>query len=114
MKLISRSLLAALAFSIAAVPLAEAQARDNGPRFDRYHAQPFKPGPHVYKRYDRPRHHWNKGQRLSDWKRRAAVRDWHRHGLKRPARGQQWIKVDNDYLLISVATGIIAGIVASR
>jgi len=112
MNLISRSLLAALAFSIAAVPLAEAQARDYGARFDRHHAQPVKPHPHVYKRYEKSWHHWNKGQRVSDWKRRAVVRDWHHHGLKRPARGQQWIKVDNDYLLISVANGIIAGIVA--
>jgi len=42
------------------------------------------------------------------------VRDYHRHGLRKPARGQQWVKVDNSYLLMSVATGLILGVAAGR
>ncbi|WEX09775.1 RcnB family protein [Chelativorans sp. AA-79] len=112
MKLISRALLAALAVSIAAVPMA--QARDNGPRHNQHDVRPVKPRTHLPQRYEKPRHHWAKGQRIADWKRRTAVRDWHRHGLKRPGRGQQWVKIDNEYLLISIATGIVAGIAAGR
>ena len=57
---------------------------------------------------------WKRGQRYSDWRRHPPVRDYHRHGLKRPAPGQQWIKVDNDYLLVGLATGLIAGVIAAR
>ena len=60
------------------------------------------------------RHTWNKGERYSDWKRRPAVRDYHRYGLRKPARDQQWVKVDNNYLLMSIATGVILGVAAAR
>lgn len=59
-------------------------------------------------------HDWKRGQRYSDWRRHPPVRDYHRHGLKRPAPGQQWIRVDNDYLLVGLATGLIAGVIAAR
>lgn len=51
---------------------------------------------------------------MPDWQRKQALRDYHRYGLKRPGHGQRWVKVDNDFLLISVASGIIAAVVASR
>lgn len=56
---------------------------------------------------------WSRGQRYSDW-RRHTVRDYHRHGLRAPGRGQQWVKVDNDFLLVTAATGVIASIIAAR
>jgi len=42
------------------------------------------------------------------------VRDWNRHGLRRPGPGQQWIGVGNDYLLVSVVSGIIFGAIAAH
>ncbi len=70
---------------------------------------------HTARKYQyAKRHQWKRGQRYSDWRRHQAVRDYRRHGLKRPAPGQQWIKVDNDYLLVSIASGLIAGIIAAR
>jgi Ni/Co efflux regulator RcnB len=57
---------------------------------------------------------WKRGQKYSAWKRHQSVRDWHRHGLRRPARGQEWIRVGNDYLLVSVVSGVIAGLIAGR
>jgi Ni/Co efflux regulator RcnB len=116
MKSISRALLAALAFSIAAVPMAGAQSRDQGSRHGHHYTQPAKPGWQAPRHYEpqKRRHHWKKGQRVSDWKRRPAVRDWHRYDLKRPARGQQWVRVDRDYLLISMATGVVLGVIAGR
>lgn len=58
--------------------------------------------------------HWSKGQRMSDWKRQSSVSDYKRHGLRKPGRDQRWVKVDNQYVLISVVSGLIAGIVAAR
>jgi len=39
------------------------------------------------------------------------VDDWRGHGLQRPARGQHWVQVGSDYLLVAAATGVIAQIV---
>ena len=39
------------------------------------------------------------------------VRDYHRHGLHAPARGQEWRQVDGRYVLIAAATGLIANVV---
>lgn len=39
------------------------------------------------------------------------VDDWRGHGLQRPARGQQWVQVGADYLLVAAATGLIAQII---
>ncbi|MDH4990716.1 RcnB family protein [Aquamicrobium lusatiense] len=70
---------------------------------------------HTAKKPNYAKHHdWKRGQRYSDWRRHPPVRDYQRHGLKRPAPGQQWIKVDNDYLLVGLATGLIAGVIAAR
>ncbi len=51
---------------------------------------------------------------MSDWRSRSQVRDYHRHGLRAPGRGQAWVKVDNNYLLLSMATGLIAAVTAAR
>ncbi|MFC5384590.1 RcnB family protein [Aquamicrobium segne] len=88
----------------------QAYKYDNKRSHNRYGKQTVKkPKHHVHKRHD-----WKRGQRYSDWRRHAPVRDYHRYGLKRPGPGQQWIKVDNDYLLLSLATGLIAGVIAAR
>lgn len=114
-----RSILAAVALSVLAVPMAQAQSRYDAPRSGHYYAQPMKPGYHAPKQYGahKPaptRHHWTKGKRVPEWQRRQQVRDYHRHGLRKPGNGQQWVRVDNDYLLISLATGIILGMAANR
>ena len=60
------------------------------------------------------RKHWAKGQRMNDWKKYGSVNDYKRHGLRKPGQGQRWVRVDNDYVLISIASGIIAGIIAAQ
>ena len=118
-----RIVLAAVAFSMLAAPMAQAQQRyDAPPRYQQH--QQHRPhydygqkhsGPkHFEKKHFNKKQRWSKGKRVPEWQRRHSVRDYHRHGLKRPGRHQQWVKVDNDYLLISLATGIIAGIVVGR
>jgi Ni/Co efflux regulator RcnB len=59
---------------------------------------------------------WARGHRMSAAERRRAadVRDFRRYRLSAPARGQRWVRVNNDFLLISVATGVIVGMAAAR
>lgn len=124
-----RTILAAVALSMFAAPMAQAQSRYDGPRSGHHYSQPVKPGYHAPKQHraqkplpprhhaQRPaptRHHWAKGKRVPQWQRRQQVRDYHRYGLRAPAKNQRWVKVDNDYLLISLATGVILGMAAAR
>ena len=40
---------------------------------------------------------------------RYVVTDWHREHLREPPRGYHWVRSDNgDFLLVAVATGVIA------
>lgn len=57
---------------------------------------------------------WTRGHRVDNWKRYRSVDNYGRYGLYRPARGQHWVRVDNDYLLISIASGVIAGVIAAH
>ena len=127
-----RLILSAIALSMLALPVAQAQAgpRHEQPRYERQNRDDWrKPG---HDRHDRnwkknsherdawehrkghKKKHWARGNRVPEWQRRNVVRDYHRHGLRRPGHGQQWVKVDNDFLLVSIASGLIGGIIASQ
>jgi Ni/Co efflux regulator RcnB len=56
-------------------------------------------------------HHWERGHRYDG--RVIVVRDYRDYRLREPPRGYHWVRDDNsgDYLLIAIATGIIADIV---
>jgi Ni/Co efflux regulator RcnB len=58
-------------------------------------------------------HRWQRGERYRDWRKHERV-DWRRHHLRRPGAGQQWVRVGNDYMLVSILSGVIAGIVAAH
>lgn len=80
-----------------------------------------KPGKHVdvrkrvvKKKVVVKRSHWRNGQKYSSWKRHQPIRDYGRYGLHRPGRGQEWIRVGNDYVLVSVLSGIIFGAIAAQ
>jgi len=60
------------------------------------------------------RNHWRNGQRYSGWRQHQPIRDYGRYGLHRPGRGQEWIRVGNDYVLVSVLSGIIFGAIAAH
>lgn len=115
-----RTVLAAIAISMLAVPVAQAQQRHHdGPRQGQHYSQQHKrdfhaPRRHEVRKHQNKRHHWSRGKRVPEWQRRQAIRDHHRYGLRRPGRGQQWVRVDNDFLLISLGSGIIASIIAGR
>jgi Ni/Co efflux regulator RcnB len=110
-------LLATIAFSMIATPAA--------------FAQPYKPFPQKeYQRdnrdgrgYDKGRKHhdvrkkqrWSKGQRFDrDYRRyRVDERDYRRYRLHNPPRGYHWVRVDNDFILVAAATGIISSVIGA-
>ena len=61
-----------------------------------------------------PKPAWKKGGKVSNPKGRQQVNDYHKRGLSAPKKGQQWVKVDNQYLLITAATGVILSIANGR
>ncbi|MBB3741194.1 Ni/Co efflux regulator RcnB [Rhizobium sp. BK591] len=68
----------------------------------------------VEKKVIRP--HWKKGYRVNASERRrfSDVNDYRRYRLAPPPRGYRWVRADNDYLLISVTSGIISSIITVR
>ncbi len=58
----------------------------------------------------RPR--WSRGDRLyRDYRGpRYYVNDWRHYGLRHPPRGYRWVRVDNDFMLVAITTGIIMDI----
>jgi Ni/Co efflux regulator RcnB len=63
-----------------------------------------------------PRHDMRRGQRLSQEYRsnRYVVSDWRARHLSAPPRGQHWVRAGNDYVLATIATGIIAQVLLSN
>jgi Ni/Co efflux regulator RcnB len=57
-----------------------------------------------------PNHAFHRGDRLpAEYRHRQyVVNDWRGHNLSAPPRGYQWVQSGGDYILIAVATGIIA------
>jgi Ni/Co efflux regulator RcnB len=70
-------------------------------------------------RHDAPRDYgrrWNRGDRLPPQyrDRQYIVNDWRGHHLSAPPRGYYWVQNGSDYLLVAVATGIIAQLLLNR
>lgn len=89
--------------------------RHDGRRYDNRHRDNRR---YDYRRHDDRRygyrngypnhrgpHRWARGHRY--YGPTYVVRDYgHRH-LRHPPRGYHWVRADNDYLLVAIATGII-------
>ncbi|AYD01019.1 RcnB family protein [Neorhizobium sp. NCHU2750] len=105
MKKIILTLIAATALAAPLAATAQAQ-------------QPPHHGPdrHVEKKVVVTKSHWSKGYRMTsaDRRRTVEVRDYRSHRLSAPPRGYHWVKVDNDYLLIGITSGIISSIIAAH
>jgi Ni/Co efflux regulator RcnB len=61
-------------------------------------------------------HNWRRGGRIPDEyrSRQYVVNDWHRHGLRQPPRGYEWVQVGGDYVLVAIASGIIAQLLLNQ
>ncbi len=59
---------------------------------------------------------WAKGQRLDSRYRGNSyyVSDYRRYGLRQPPRGYRWQRVDDQYVLAAVATGLIASVILAN
>jgi Ni/Co efflux regulator RcnB len=67
-------------------------------------------------RYQRPRgyraHQWRYGERLpASYRSRAYEVDHRRYGLSAPPRGYYYVRVNNDVVLVSRNSGIIASVI---
>jgi Ni/Co efflux regulator RcnB len=61
------------------------------------------------------RQQWRQGQRLPpQYRTRAHYVDYHRHHLRAPPRGYQWVQVDNNYALVALSSGLIASLIAGH
>ncbi len=96
-----RLLIATTALTLLAAPLSGAFAQDRNDRHDDH-------GPAMAMHND-----WHKGGRIErrDWERGERVSDYRRYHLSRPPHGYEWRRVDNNYVLAAAATGLIAGLV---
>ena len=89
------------------------RGHDRDRRDDRRHySAGYREGYRDARRHDRrPPHGWARGH---DYRRGYrgpvyVVNDYHRYDLRRPPRGHHWVHDDRgNYLLVAVATGIIA------
>lgn len=63
-----------------------------------------------------PEHSYYRGGRLPTYYRsnQYVVDDWRGHHLSSPPRGYHWVQTGSDYVLVAVATGIIASILLSN
>jgi Ni/Co efflux regulator RcnB len=63
-----------------------------------------------------PDHAWYRGSRLPPQyrTRQYVVDDWRAHRLSAPPRGYHWVQAGGDYVLVAIATGIIASILLSQ
>lgn len=103
-----------LAATVLAAPMAQARDDHRGP--DRHRQVERHIEKKIVKKRIVKKHRWNKGHRMSASERRnmREVRDYRRHRLSAPPRGHRWVRVDNDFLLVGITSGIIASIIAGR
>jgi Ni/Co efflux regulator RcnB len=111
-KLIKSALIAGLLVSVPAPILA--QRHDSHPQVNHRPGVNHAPARPTWREATQSRgHRWRRGQRLAVNQRRFVVNDWQQRGLRTPPRGYRWVREDNnsgDYLLIAVASGLIASI----
>jgi Ni/Co efflux regulator RcnB len=63
-----------------------------------------------------PRHDMHKGDHLAAEYRdnKYVVNDWRGHHLSEPPRGYHWVNTGGDYVLVAVASGVIADLLLNH
>jgi Ni/Co efflux regulator RcnB len=102
-----RLVLATVALSLLAAPAAFAQPRD-------FHHRDHRSTHVVKKKVIVKKVRWQRGHRLPHGQHYVVIRDYGRYHLRRPPRGQHWVRVDNQYLLVGITSGIIAALVNAQ
>ena len=107
-----KMLSAALALSLLAGTAAVAQPYDSH-RNDRHDSR--VDNRRDNNRHDVRQHRWARGERLpANYRTRSHYVDYRKHHLRQPPRGHQWVKVDNNYALVALTSGLIAQLVAAQ
>lgn len=121
-------IIGALSLALLAGAAAQAQAQPYGGYYDRDH------GRYDRDRYDRDgrydRRDWRDERRRDQWERQQYRRwargerlppsywgygvDYRRHHLRRPPSGYRWVRVNDDYVLAAIATGLILEVINGR
>jgi Ni/Co efflux regulator RcnB len=118
-----RLLTAAMVLSLVGGSAAMAQPYHNDrhdSRNERHDDRNDRYGNDRYDRHDNGQHRgqykkWARGQRLpSEYRTRGHYVDYRRHHLRAPPRGYQWVQVNNDYMMVALATGLIASIIIAN
>jgi Ni/Co efflux regulator RcnB len=60
--------------------------------------------------------HWSRGDRLPDQYRQGdyVVNDWRGSHLRKPTRGHHWVRVNNQYILVAIGTGLIVNAILNN
>ena len=96
---------------------APANPRGPGPQYNQQDARNFDRQHQGYDRqYGARGPQFHRGGRIPQEyrNRQYVVNDWRGHRLNAPPRGYQWVQVGADYVLIAVATGLIAQLILSQ
>lgn len=76
----------------------------------------YGPPPRAYygDRYYRPAYrHWERGYYAPRYYRDRIVYDYRDYGLRHPPHGYRWVRADHDFLMIAIATGLIADVIVN-
>jgi Ni/Co efflux regulator RcnB len=103
-----RLILAVTALSFLAVPMAYAQSPDG--HDSRHHMQHNT----IMKKKVVVKRRWERGGRIPHGQHYVVVSDYQHYHLRRPPRGQHWVRVDNQYLLVGITSGIIAALATAH
>jgi Ni/Co efflux regulator RcnB len=117
------TLVAALVMAVPALSMAQPHDRDDhGP--DRGHdnrRDDRREGRHDdHDRHDvrgaGPNHDFHRGGRLPSHyrERQYVVDDWRGHHLHAPPRGYHWVQTGPDYVLVAIASGLIAQVILGQ
>ncbi|MCX8957085.1 RcnB family protein [Erwinia psidii] len=81
-----------------------------------HHEQPQHNDDRRQTKQHKPHPEFRKGRSLASKYRGPGyqVNDWQKHGLKAPPPGHRWQNIDGNYVLIAVATGVIASVIAHQ
>jgi len=124
------AVIAALSVAIPALSMAQPQDRDDrrpdrgdetrrgpdGPHHDEPAPRHESRDDHRDMRGAGPNHDFRQGGRLprNYRDRQYVVDDWRGHHLKSPPRGYHWVQTGADYVLVAIATGIIAQVILGQ
>lgn len=116
--------IAAATLGMSSLSFAQQQSRHhNGPRYEAPrphqgydHRRDFRPAPQVRHYRNARGPEFRRGRYIPrEYRdRRYVVVNPRAHRLYAPPRGHQWVQVGSDYVLVAVATGLIAHLILSR